>query len=55
MLKRKSIHVHSNTGRSSHCKFGACQKLQPASRIGDFENFLNGFAKSPRLLVLNLD
>ena len=43
MLKRKSIHVHSNTGRSSHCKFGACQKLEPASRIGDFEIFFERF------------
>ena len=52
MLKRKSIHADSNTRRSSHCKFGACQKWEPASRIGDFEN---GFAESPRLLVLNID
>ena len=37
------------------CKFGACQKLEPAGRIGDFGNFLNGFAKSPRLIVLNID
>ena len=41
---------------NSHCKFGACQKLwEPAGRIGDFGNFLNGFAKSPRLIVLNID
>ena len=32
-----------------HCKFGACQKLESACRIGDFGNFLNGFAKSPRV------
>ena len=25
-------------------KFGACQKLELAGRIGDFGNFLNGFA-----------
>ena len=25
-------------------KFGACQKLEPAGRIGDFGHFLNGFA-----------
>ena len=24
-------------------KFGACQKLEPAGRIGDFGHFLNGF------------
>ena len=29
--------------------FGACQKWEPASRIGDFVNFFNGFAKSPRV------
>ena len=40
---------------SSHCKFGACQKWEPAGRIGDFGNFSNGFAKSPRLIVLNID
>ena len=47
MLKRNSINVY--------CKFGAHQKWEPAGRIGDFENFLNGFAKSPRLIVLNID
>ena len=29
--------------------FGACQKWEPASRISDFGNFFNGFAKSPRV------
>ena len=43
------------TSNSSHCKFGACQKWEPAGRIGDFGNFLNGFAKSQRLIVLNID
>ena len=33
-----------------HCKFGACQKWEQAGRIGDFGNFLTGFAKSPRVL-----
>ena len=47
MMKRNSINVH--------CKFGACQKWEPAGRIGDFGNFLNGFAKSQRLIVLNID
>ena len=42
MLKRNSFNVH--------WKFGACQKWEPAGRIGDFGNFLNGFAKSPRVL-----
>ena len=30
---------------------------EPAGRIGDFGNFLNGFAKSPRVLctVLNIE
>ena len=33
-----------------HWKFGAYQKWEPAGRIGDFGIFLNGFAKSPRVL-----
>ena len=28
---------------------------EPAGSIGDFGNFLNGFAKSPRLIVLDID
>ena len=36
MLKRNSFKFL--------CKFSACQKLEPAGRIGDFGNFLNGFA-----------
>ena len=47
MLKRNSINVH--------CKFGACQKWELAGRISDFGNFLKGFAKSPQLIVLNID
>ena len=47
MLKRNSTNLH--------CKFGACQKWEPAGRMGDFGNFLNGFAKRPRLIVLNSD
>ena len=34
---------------SSYCKFGACQKWEPAARMGDFENFLNVLVKSPLL------
>ena len=34
---------------SSHCKFGASQKWEPAGPTGNFGNF-NGFAKSPRVL-----
>ena len=55
MLKCNSINVHLNTRHSSDCKFGACQKWEPASRIGDFVIFFNGFAKSTRLIVLNFD
>ena len=47
MLKRNSI--------NGHCKFGVRQKWELASRIGDFGNVLNGFAKSPQLIVLNID
>ena len=46
-MKRNSINVH--------CKFGSHQKWELAGRIGDFGNFLNGFAKSPQLIVLNID
>ena len=38
-----------------HFKFGARQTWEPAGRIGELRNFLNGFAKSPRLIVLNID
>ena len=47
MLKRNSINIH--------CKFGAQQTWELAGRIGDFGNFLNGFAQSPQLIVLNID
>ena len=49
MLKRNSFNVH--------WKFGTCQKWEPAGRIGDFGNFLNGFAKSLRVLrtFLNIE
>ena len=43
MLKRNSINVQ--------CKFGARRKWEPAGRTGDFGNFLNGFAKSQRVLL----
>ena len=38
MLKRDSFNVHD--------KYGACQKREPAGRIGDFGNFFNGFVKA---------
>ena len=41
--------------QSSHCKFGVCQKWEPAGCIGDIENVLNSFAKSPWLIFLNID
>ena len=47
MLKRISINVH--------CNFGARQKWEPAGRKGDFGIFFNAFAKSPGLIVLNID
>ena len=34
---------------------GSHKKWEPAGRMGDFGIFLNGFAKSPRLIVLNID
>ena len=50
MLKRNSFKIS--------LKLGACQKLEPAGRIGDFGNSLSGFTKSPRVLnsmVLNIE
>ena len=41
--------------RSSHGKFGAYQKWEPAGRKGVFGNFWKGFDKSPRLIVMNID
>ena len=38
MFKDNSINVQ--TLDSSHRKFGACQKWEPAGRIGDFGIFL---------------
>ena len=42
MLKRNSIIVHS---------FACCQKWEPAGPVGDFENFFNDLAKSPRVVL----
>ena len=49
MLKRNFFNVH--------WKFGGGQQWEPAGRKGDFGNFLNSFAKSPRVLrtVLNIE
>ena len=49
MLKRNSIKFHS----TPHWRL-ALYKWEPAGRMGDFGK-LNGFAKSPRLIVLNID
>ena len=48
MLKRNSINVHSHTRT-------LVKSREPAGHIGDFGNFMNGFAKSQRLIVLNID
>ena len=55
MLKRILLMCKHLAARTA--KFDACQKWEPAGRIGDFGNFLNGFAKSPRVLrtVLNIE
>ena len=46
MLERNSyVNVHSNTRHSSHYK-----RWELDGRIGDFGNFFNGLAKSPRVL-----
>ena len=44
-MERNSINVHSNTRPQL-----ALQKWEPAGRIGDFGQFFNGLAKSPRVL-----
>ena len=43
MLKRINLNLNSRLCRLSKVR---------ASRIGDFGNFFNGFAKSPRLRVV---
>ena len=49
MLKRDSINVHSHT-------WPLVKSREPTGRIGFFFwNFLNGFAKRQRLIVLNID
>ena len=55
MIKRNSkiINVHSITQQLS-LKFGACQKWEPAGRIGDFGNCFNFFVKSPLLPLLHI-
>ena len=53
MLKRNSVNVHWNI--LPQLALQIWQKWEPAGRIGDFGDFLNGFAKSPRLIVLNID
>ena len=47
MLKRNSINVHSHTQP-------LVKSRKPAGRTRDFGNFLKGFAKSQRLIVLNI-
>ena len=51
MLKRNSIKVHSNTW--PHWQLAL--ETRTGRPNGWFGNFLNGFAKSPRLVVLNID
>ena len=45
MLERNSINAHSKTRPQL-----TLQKWESAGRIGDFGNFLNSLAKSPRVL-----
>ena len=55
VITPNSITVHSNTRSQLALRHWICQKWAPAGHIGDFGNFLNGFAKNPRLIVLNID
>ena len=52
MLKRISVKVHSNTRPWLTARTRNENRL---AVMGDFGNFLNGFAKIPRLVVLNID
>ena len=45
MLERNSINAHSKTRPQL-----TLEKWESAGRIGDLGNFLNGLAKSPRVL-----
>ena len=54
MLKRDSVNVHS-LNILPQLALQIYQKWEPDGRIGDFGNFLNGFSKSTRLIVLNID
>ena len=51
MLKRISVKVHSNT----RPYWQLAQEMRTGWPMGDFGKFLNGFAKSQRLIVLNID
>ena len=53
MLKRNSVNVHSNTTKARSAKVRTGWPY-----IGGFGNFVNGLAKSPRVLrsiVLNIE
>ena len=57
VLKRNSIKVHSNTRPKVALQIPPFSKVRSrlVVYIGDFGNFFNGFAKSPRLIFLNID
>ena len=44
-----SLSCWSVTLLNFFCKFSACLNSEPAGRKGNFGNFLNGFAKGPRV------
>ena len=48
-LKNKHNKLKCNYFKNS-LQFGACQKLEPAGRIGNVGNFFNSFVKSPCVL-----
>ena len=49
IIKNVTLLLFIQTLVSSPCKFGACQKSEPAGRMGDFEKFSTFSAKSPLL------
>ena len=56
MLKRNCVNFHSNTRPPLELlQIWRLSKVRTGCILGDFGNFLNGFAKSPRLIVLNIE
>ena len=55
MLKRNSVNVHSNNRPQLALQIWRLPKVRTSWPYRSFWKFLNGFTKSPRLIVLNID